>query len=183
MVCCSGPKKSTSKTHVNVEHNSVQVLFRWKCCILEWIYFMIMKNWYASYWHRCHINVQAQFLLPDGAISSKCSTPASPKRRIIPTPYGKMTDWHEMRTPTKKQCGQFIWNGVVVFSMFSNSVEFGRYWRPFSVDFCHNWNTLTSDKSSYSLPLANLSAIKLNNVDTFDTFKLLCWLAPWGLIS
>ena len=115
MVCCSGPKKSTSKTHVNVKQNSVQVLFRWKCCILEWIYFMIVKNWYASYWHRCHINVQAQFLLPDGAISSKCSTPASPKRRIIPTPYGKMTDRHEMRTPTKKQCGQFIWNGVVLF--------------------------------------------------------------------
>ena len=67
-----------------------------------------------------------------------------------------------------------------MFSMFSTSVRFGRYWRLFLCDFRNNSNTLTC-----SFPFTNLSAIKLDNFEAFEhppgiTFSRVSWPSVSG---
>jgi hypothetical protein len=44
----------------------------------------------------------------NGAISSKYVVPALPKGRNVPMLYSKMTERHQMRTPTKNQMALFF---------------------------------------------------------------------------
>ena len=77
----------------------------------------------------------------------------------------------------------FLFVMYVLFSMFSTSVEFGRYWRPFSVFIALKNSPPSSSTILTPLTPSNYSADLLPEDWFHNAGKLLCWPTFAGVRS